>query len=232
MRDYHQWDQKAHAQEWMIFPKNLGPQLSIDETSLSNGELYTIIAILKRIPEKGRCKVEEITLDMAGSMNQIARHCFPRAARVTDRFQIQKLAYDALQEMRIALRWDAINEETNAIDNARWEKVEYVPFHFENGDSKKQLLARSRYLLFKLPDKWSQSQKQRAKILFAQYPDIQKAFCLTHKLRLMFSKTKDKGLAYTKLAQWYNEVTESRFKAFNTISAAIYTHYKRDTQLL
>ena len=128
--------------------------------------------------------------------------------------------------MRIAHRWDAINEETNALDNARWEKREYVPLRFENGDTKKQLLSRSRYLLFKSPDKWSGTQKARAKILFAQYPDIQKAFSLTHQLRLIFSKTQDKASAYTKLARWYNEVTESGFKAFNTISATIYTHYK------
>ena len=251
LSDYHHWEQKAHADEWLLFPENLGSRLSIDETSLSNGELYTIltnkaakgkrgvlvamikgtkseevVAVLKKIPETLRRKVEEITLDMAGSMNQIARQCFPRATKVIDRFHVQKLAYDALQEMRIAHRWDAINEETNALDNARWEKREYVPLRFENGDTKKQLLARSRYLLFKSPDKWSGTQKARAKILFAQYPDIQKAFSLTHQLRLIFSKTQDKASAYTKLARWYNEVTESGFKAFNTISATIYTHYK------
>jgi transposase len=251
LSDYHHWEQKAHADEWILFPGNLGARLSIDETSLSNGELYTIltnkaakgkrgvlvamikgtksedvVSVLKKIPEKLRRKVEEITLDMAGSMNQIARQCFPRATKVIDRFHVQKLAYDALQEMRIAHRWDAINEETNAIDNARWEKTEYVPLRFDNGDTKKQLLARSRYLLFKSPDKWSLSQKQRARILFAQYPDIQKAFSLTHQLRLIFSKTKDKASAYTKLARWYNDVTESGFKVFNTISATIYTHYR------
>jgi transposase len=251
LSDYHHWEQKAHADEWILFPGNLGARLSIDETSLSNGELYTIVtnkaakgkrgvlvamvkgtkseevvAVLKKIPEKLRRKVEEITLDMAGSMNQVARQCFPRATKVIDRFHVQKLAYDALQEMRIVHRWDAINEETNALDNARWEKREYVPIRFENGDTKKQLLARSRYLLFKSAEKWSPSQKQRARILFSQYPDIQKAFSLTHQLRLIFSKTKDKASAYTKLARWYNEVTESEFKSFNTISATIYTHYK------
>jgi transposase len=251
LSDYHQWDQKDHAEDWMLFPDNLGEYLSIDETSLSNGELYTILTnkaakgrkgilvamikgtkaenitdVLRRIPERERKKVKEITLDMAGSMNLIASRCFPKAFRVIDRFHVQKLAYDALQEMRIAHRWDAINEETNAIDNARWNKEEYVPFRFDNGDTKKQLLARSRYLLFKSAEKWSPSQKQRAKILFAQYPDIHKAFNLTHALRLIFSKTKGKEVGYTKLAHWYNQVTESGFKAFNTISATIYSHYQ------
>jgi translation initiation factor RLI1 len=34
---------KTHAKEWLIFPENIGKRLSIDETSLSNGELYTIL---------------------------------------------------------------------------------------------------------------------------------------------------------------------------------------------
>lgn len=250
LSDYHQWGQKEHAEQWMLFPENLGPRLSLDETSLSNGELYTIltnkaaagqrgvlvamikgtksesvIEVLKQIPKRLRDKVEEITLDMASSMNLIVKHCFGRAVKIIDRFHVQKLAYDALQEMRIKHRWDAINEETNAIDNARWEKKEYVPLRFENGDTKKQLLARSRYLLFKSPDKWSNTQKIRAKILFAQYPDIKQAFSLTHSLRMIFSHTKDKGIAFTKLARWYNDVTDSGFKSFNTISATIYTHY-------
>lgn len=251
LSDYNQWNQKDHADQWVLYPDNIGSMLSLDETSLSNGELYTIltnkaakgrrgilvamikgtksedvVAILKKIQENQRSRVKEITLDMAGSMSQIVKQCFPKAIRVIDRFHVQKLAYDALQEMRIAHRWDAINEETNAIENARWEKTEYIPFQFENGDTKKQLLARSRYLLFTSAEKWSQSQKQRATILFAQYPDIKEAFSLTHQLRLIFSKTKEKAVAYTKLARWYNQVTESGFKAFNTISATIYSHYK------
>lgn len=251
LSDYHNWDQKSHAEDWMLFPGNIGARLSLDETALSNGELYTIltnkaaqgqkgalvamikgtkaetvIEVLTRIPKPIRDKVQEITLDMAGSMNLVVKHCFGKATKVIDRFHVQKLAYDALQEMRIKHRWDAINEETNAIDNARWEKSEYIPFRFDNGDTKKQLLVRSRYLLFKSAEKWSDAQKARAKILFAQYPDIHKAFCLTHSLRLIFSLTKDKGVAYTKLAKWYNDVTDSGFDAFNTISATIYTHYR------
>ncbi len=72
----------------------------------------------------------------------------------------------ALLKMRIARRLEAINEETNKKDNARWNKQKYTPFRFDNGDTKKQLLALSRYLLFDSPEKWSQSQKQRAIIFF------------------------------------------------------------------
>lgn len=250
LSDFNTWEQKEHAEDWILYPENIDENISIDETSLSNGELYTVltnksskgkkgvliamikgtssetvISIINKIPRGIRKKVKEVTLDMAGSMNLIVEKCFPNAIRVIDRFHVQKLAYDALQEMRIAHRWDAINEETNDIENARCNNTTYTPLKFDNGDTKKQLLARSRYLLFKSPEKWSKSQKQRATILFAQYPDIKKAFDLTNKLKLIYSKTKDKGVAFTKLARWYNEVTDAGFKSFNTISATIYAHY-------
>ena len=107
--------------------------MSLDETALSNGELYTIltnkqakgkkgaivaivegtdaekvIEVIEQIPEPIRNMVKETTLDMAGSMNKIVRRCFSNSTLVIDRFHVQKLAYDALQEMRISHRWDAI----------------------------------------------------------------------------------------------------------------------------
>lgn len=250
LSDFRSWEQKPHAKDWILFPENVGEQLSIDETALTNGELYTIVTnkagkgrkgalvamiegtgaekvieVLDKIPEEKRSIVEEVTLDMASSMRKIVLNCFPKATRVIDRFHVQKLAYDAVQEMRIAHRWDAINEETNAIENAKTDGVKHVPKVLSNGDTKKQLLARSRYLLFKSGDKWTDKQKKRATILFELYPDIKKAYSLTHSLRMIFSKNKDKGVAYTKMAQWFNDVTESDFKSFNTISATFYAHY-------
>jgi hypothetical protein len=43
LSDYRQWEQFSHAEEWLLFPENMGTRLSIDETSLSDGELYTIV---------------------------------------------------------------------------------------------------------------------------------------------------------------------------------------------
>ena len=42
---------------------------------------------------------------------------------------------------------------------------------------------------------------------------------------MIYSKNVEKGVAYTKLARWYNNVAEAEFKSFNTIAATIYTHY-------
>ena len=123
---YREWSELSHAEDWLVFPENIGESICIDETAPSNGELYTIvsnrtshggkgtiIAIVKgvaadaviealmRIDEDKRLMVKEITMDMSNSMRLIARRCFPKAMRTIDRFHIQKLACDALQEMRI-----------------------------------------------------------------------------------------------------------------------------------
>jgi transposase len=224
--------------------------MSIDETALSQGELYTVItnkegkgrkgtlvamikgtnsdtirAILEKIPLRIRNKVQEITLDMAASMEKIARYSFPKASLVTDRFHVQKLAYDAVQEMRIQYRWQAIEQENKEIELSKDTKQKYIPEILENGDTLKQLLARSRYLLFKHKTSWTPSQIYRAELLFSRFPMIEQAYSLAMQLGTIYSKTKDKGVAFTKLALWYENVEKAGFKTFNTVAKSIEYHY-------
>lgn len=247
---YRRWSELAHADEWLVFPGNIGENLAIDETSLSKGELYTIVTnrdrhggegclvaivsgtksedvirALQEIPEDRREAVREVTLDLSESMRKIVRRSFPKAQRVIDRFHIQKLACDAVQEMRIKHRWDAIQEASDDMEDAKLEGREYVPFRYGNGDTRKELLARSRYLLFKSADKWTRSQARRAKILFAEYPDLQQAYSLSHSLRMTFAKNTVKDAARLSMARWYNKVEEAGFHSFNVIAATFYEHY-------
>ena len=223
---YRSWEQLPHAQKWLLFEDNIGKNLAIDETSLSNGELYTIITnrdkhgkqgclvaivagtksldvckVLDKIDEKKREAVEEVTLDLSDSMRKIVRHCFPKAKRVVDRFHIQKLASDAVQQMRIEHRWSALQQANDEKENAKLENRPYQPVTFENGDTRSELLVRSRYLLFKSSEKWTDEQKLRAKILFREYPDIKKAYGLSHSLRMIFAKNTVKDAARLSLAK-------------------------------
>lgn len=229
----------------------MGKYLSIDETALSKGELYTIITNKKAKGKKGaivaiiagtkvepiieqllkitkskRDKVKEITLDMANSMKMIAKKCFPKAIQVTDRFHVQKLALEALQDIRIKHRWEAIDLENKQIKLAKNKQINFKPETFYNGDTRKQLLARSRYLLYKAPNNWTQNQYIRSKILFEQYPDIKKAYDLVQRLRNTFNTTTSIQTAYTKLAHWHKDVQQTGFKAFNTIANTITINYR------
>jgi transposase len=251
MSDFSDWTQKSHAKDYLLFPENIGEHLSIDETSVSRGELYTIVTnksatgqkgnivamisgtkadvviqVLNNIPKEQRDKVTKITLDMANSMKLIAKKYFTKAVQVTDRFHVQKLVLEALQDIRIKHRWQAIADENMAILKAKQGNSTYQTTQFSNGDSPKQLLARSRYVLYKSQEKWTPKQKQRAEILFEQYPDLQKAYKLSQSLKIIFNQDIIKDVAKVKLAKWYNDVEASGFKAFNIVSNTIKLNYE------
>lgn len=135
----------------MIFPENMGEYLSIDEVSLSQGELYTfvtnkngrgkkgslvasikgtlskdIIHVLEKLPLSERKKVIEVTLDMAKNMESAVKIAFPDSRLVTDRFHVVKLSMEALQHMRIKQRWEELDKENTAIEEAKKNKIKYA----------------------------------------------------------------------------------------------------------
>jgi len=165
-------------------------------------------------------------MDMAANMELIARRSFPKASIVTDRFHVQKLACDALQDMRIDLRWQAIEQENQEMELTKECGKTYIANVLENGDTPRQLLARSRYLLFKTENKWTPSQRLRAEVLFRYYPQLQTAYKLTMKLKNIYHHTQDKGVAFTKLAHWYRKIEESEFDYFNTVRRTLSAHYQ------
>lgn len=163
---------------------------------------------------------------MANSMKLIAKKCFPKAIQVTDRFHVQKLALEALQEIRIKYRWEAMDNENQLILLAKSKNKTYNPQLLTNGDTVKQLLARSRYLLYKSREKWTINQEERAQILFELYPDIKTAYFLSQQLRSIYNTNNDKNVAMLKLAHWYKRVEESGFKNFNIVLNTITVNYQ------
>lgn len=249
MSDFHNWNQKDHSQDWLLFPKNLSSHLSIDETNLSNDELYTIISnkkakgkkgaivamikgvkafeileILRKIPFSERLKVEEVTLDMSSSMDSIVREGFPNCRKVSDRFHVQQLVSEALQNMRIEEKWKAVEEENEEIKVCRKKKVKYLPYVYPNGDTKKQLLSRARYVLFKPKSRWTDSQKERAQILFKEFSKLKKGYELSMMFRSFYEFSETREKAKTRLNNWYKKVEDKKFKYFVTAMESIKNH--------
>ena len=148
-----------------------------------------IIDVLNKIALEKRKLVKEITLDMANNMQLAARMCFPESNLVTDRFHVVKLVLEALQHQRIKLRWDAIETENKKIKEAKEQGIKYVPNTFENDDTPKQLLARSRYIVVKKQNQWTENQKIRAEILFKNYPLLHHAYKHTLEFRNIYEPT-------------------------------------------
>ena len=233
----------------MLFPQNLGTRLAIDEIELTRGELYTIVtnkaahgkkgalvamvegtkaeavaAVLCRIEAIKRRMVLEVTLDLSSAMEAIARTSFPAARITSDRFHVQQLVSEALQEIRIRLRKYAMKAESEDIIKARAEKRVFVPTVHTNGDSDKQLLARARYVLFKPENTWHESQKERAAILFTRFPNLKHAYNLSMLFRSFYEHSTDRVTAKERLYAWYQKIEMSGIEEFEIPMMTIRAH--------
>jgi len=242
---FKDWEQKAHAEDYLLFPENIGGYLSIDEVSLSQGELYTfvtnkngkgrkgslvacikgtltkdIVAVLDKLSITQRSMVKEITLDMARNMESAVKQAFPNATLVTDRFHVVKLAMEALQHLRIKQRWDELDKENKAIEEAKKQGNKYEPVELENGDSPKQLLARCRYILAKKATDWTESQQQRASILFREYPQLKTAYEHTLHFRGIYEHN-TVASAKEKFIQWIDKTMKEELKEFYTVANTV-----------
>jgi transposase len=241
------WAEASHAQEWLLFPENMGPHLSIDETSLSRGELYTIISNKEAHGDKG-----SIVAIIKGTKIEDVINVLKKLSTL-DRFHVQQLCSNAMQEVRVRIVREARKAEIQnredhtfklkrRLAHRKKDKTDkrgrkpnrkneaYKPDRLENGDTVIELLTRSRYLLMTSSDNWTDSQKTRARLLFERFPEMKTAYGLTHSLRMIFSnKEATKDSAAESLKRWYNKVTDYDNDAFNTVSATI---YQREDEVL
>ena len=247
--NFRLWEE-VNPYPYVLYKKNLGPYLSIDETCLSQGELYTIvtnkeghgkqgtlvamipgtksedvIAALENLPRSLRLKVKEITLDLSPTMRLIVKKSFPRATLVADRFHVQRLMNEAISDLRVDYRWQAIDLENKEIQLAKEEKRKHIPHIFENGDTRRQLLARSRHVVMKHFSKWTNTQAERAEILFRQYPAIEEAYRVSMELTQIYNTTSNKNIGLTRLARWYDKVEKLNLKFFRSVIETMQNNY-------
>ncbi|WP_414692262.1 transposase [Pedobacter sp. CFBP9032] len=72
----------------------------------------------------------------------------------------------------------------------------YQPDIFPKGDTLKQLLSRSKYLLFEHYIKWTAIQKHRTELLFERYPQLKKAYQISLTLGDIFKLCNSKEQAF------------------------------------
>lgn len=269
----------------MLLPDNIGISMSIDETSL-NGELYTILTnkdghgkkgtivamikgtkvgdivrVLKRLPEEKRMMVCETSMDFSDSMRTAVKDVFPDAEIVVDCFHVVKRCGDAVEELRLKCKREAVRERKR--DEAEHKKkltrrvamrkayrkkhpknykgrkrgrkplrlnARYTPEVLSNGDTKVELLTRSRGLLLISPDKWTESQKERARLVFEHYPRIKEGYGVVSSLRALFrDHDLDKETAKEKIKDWYSKVAGCTLRE---IKAARDTIREREDEVL
>lgn len=232
---------------------NIGPHMSLDETCLSNGEVWTfltnkdghggrgtlaaaipgtksdeIISILIGAMGKSlRRKVVEVTCDLSPSMMLIAAEVFYNAHVVNDRFHVQQVYNEAVDEIRVDIRRQLIAE-----DNARDKSVPATTY--SNGETMRQILARSKHTLMMSKNKWTDIQRHRVKILFKHHPILKAAYSLAMELRRIFNQKITPAKALGSMNKWYEKVMalgnnnfRSVIKTFRNHAPTILNYFRR-----
>ena len=244
--------------------------MSIDESSLSNGEVYTflsnkdahckkgaiaayvkgtkiedIVTAVMRIPEEKRTMVEEVTMDFSESMRASIESCFPNARRVVDRFHVQQEVNAGLNEIRmIAKRKERKldlkarkKHQTKLRQRLKRRKKDktaprgrkpkrlneaYIPEKLSNGETPTEALTRCRYSLNRSGNYWTETQVERNAILFKRHPDVEKAYSLSHSIRMIFSNPRATVISgIESMEEWYKKVEEWNNPIFNAIADTI-----------
>ena len=245
----------------MLFPNNFGDDMSLDETCLSNGEVYTVLTnkaahggkgalaamvrgvssdtvseILRKVPRELRRRVKTVTTDLSSAMMLTVRAVFPKATLINDRFHVQRLVTDAIDQMRIGFRWEVLAEENKAIREHRARRKaahtraekdligEWEPERMENGETRPQVMARSRHIILMHKSKWNEQQQARAAILFRMFPKLEKAYNIYLELVDIFNRKSTPGEARLNLARWYNKVEAFGDEGFSKVIETFENH--------
>jgi len=226
----------------ILAPEHLGKDMAIDDKNL-NDEVYTIISnkitgkiflmiqttkahliqkiILDNVSLKLLLQVKSITKDLAEGYDWVARTCFMAAQRIADKFHVIKLGLEALQDVRVKFRQAILTAEREVKEQGKKLKNSILP----NGETLKELLARSRYLLFKFESDWTDNQRERAKILFNLYPEVQTAYKLICSFRSIYKiKIGNRAKAKQSLQKWYQKVRESGIDEIKNFASTVKSH--------
>ncbi len=240
---YADWCESELCSGFYFNAANIGPYMSLDETCLSNGDVWTfltnkdghggrgtlaaaipgtksdeIISILVGAMGKSlRRKVKEVTCDLSPSMMLIAAEVFYNAHVVNDRFHVQQVYNEAVDEIRIDIRRQLIAEENNR------DKSE-PPVTYSNGETMRQILARSKHTLMMSQNKWTDIQRHRANILFEHYPILKAAYLLAMELRRIFNMKISPTKALGKMNKWYEKVMALKNNNFRSVIKTFRNH--------
>lgn len=253
LSDYHQWCDDELTGGFYFNGANIGAYMSLDETCLSNGEVWTfltnkeghsgrgtlaaavpgtksdeiITTLIGAMGKTLRRKVKEVTCDLSPSMMLIAAEVFYNAHVVNDSFHVQQVYNEAVDEIRVDIRRQLIAE-----DNAR-DKSE-PPVTYSNGETMRQILARSKHTLMMAQNKWTDIQRHRANILFKHYPILKAAYYLAMELRRIFNAKIQPSKAMRRMNRWYEKVMalgnnnfRSVIKTFRNHAPTILNYFRR-----
>lgn len=230
----------------VLKPENFGEQMSVDEKMIDE-EFYTVmtnretgkiallaetltVTELNRLIDKtgdAKQKIKTITADLSPTYEKFCEQSFPRAAVVADKFHVVKHIVESVQALRLRLKQEEIAKLPSTKKETRtYEKQTKLV----NGESRIELLTRSRYVLFKRTENWTASQQKRANLLFETYPSLKVTYELTQQIRQWLDKQNISNYQWQiekQLIHWYDCAEQAKLPEVENLIRLIGSHEEK-----
>ena len=224
---------------------NFGAEMSIDEkmldedffTAMTNRDTGKIallaqtmrvdelIRLIDKIPQIQNIP-KNITCDLSPTYEKFCNIAFPQARQIADKFHVIKNAIEALQATKIRLKHNYLSSlpKDKKERKAAEEKARLI-----NHETPAEMLSRSRYLLFKRPQEWTDRQQNRATILFENYPEIKKAYYNIFSFRKLLDKENINRLhdMNKRWNEWFFQVDEDNIAEIVAFAALVERHEEK-----
>ena len=233
----------------ILRPQHVGYHMAIDEKHI-DGKYYTVltnamtgrVALLAStvVPHQiGNCiaklgvsmeNVAILSRDLAPTFENVGNLFFPHSMQVADKYHVVKHALDCLQDIRVRLKQQALNQQKQQQTDYRKTKkknknksgvlptkkqARFVPDKIENGETFVELLTRSKYLLNIKNTKWNQYQIERSNLLFRYFPELKAAHEIIQRFRDWYEpiqKLESDFYLENQLLNWQFEAEQSKIK--------------------
>jgi transposase len=230
----------------VLKPENFGEEMSVDEKMIDE-EFYTVmtnrqtgkiallaetlnVSELNKLMDKtgeARQKVKTITADLSPTYEKFCEQCFPKATLVADKFHVIKHIVEAAQALRLRLK----QEELSKVPTTKKERKEYEKqTRLPNGESRIEILTRSRYLLFKRAKDWTPHQQKRATLLFETFPSLKITYELTEQIRQWLDKENIGNYEWQiekQLIHWYDCAEQAKLPEVENLIRLISSHEEK-----
>jgi transposase len=230
----------------VLKPENMGEEMAIDEKMIDE-EFYTVltnrktgkIALLaetlqtgdlsKLIDKLGEAKnaVKEITMDLSSTYERLCEQSFPGATIIADKFHVVKHIVEAVQALRLRLKQDELNQlPATKKERRAYEKATKLT----NGESRIEMLTRSRYLLFNRQQDWTISQQKRAALLFETFPSLKITYQLTQQIRQWLDISNVGNYEWQierQLIAWYDDAEQAKLPEIENLIRLIGSHEQK-----
>ena len=226
----------------VLKPENFGAEMSIDEKMLDE-DFFTVmtnritkkiallaqtvradelIALIKKIPQV-QSLPKNITCDLSPTFEKFCNTVFPQATQIADKFHIIRAAIETLQSVRIRHKQNYL---ASLPKDKKERKEAEKKARLINNETPCEMLNRSRLILFKRPQEWTEKQQTRANILFENYPEIKKAYYNILEFRELLNEKNINNLHRIEKQwnEWAFQVEEDNIDEITTFAALVLRH--------